>query len=206
MNQRHRLFGLYVPGDSALHRLPAGIKYLALMGPVIVALALQNLWVSLALVLGFVVVLLSTRISPRITLAPGWFIAIMAAFLLLYNGLFTRWETGVMLAANLVGCIYAARALTLTTPGTELVDVIVAAGRPLRFVGLSPMRFGLAVSIMLRSIPYLLGSFTDVRDAARARGIERNIVARVTPVVVDAVAYAQATGEALAARGIGDDD
>jgi biotin transport system permease protein len=86
-----------------------------------------------------------------------------------------------------------------------LLDAVVAAARPLRWVGLSPERFGLAVSVMLRSVPYLAGAFGDVRDAARARGLERNPMAHLTPVVVRAVGYAQATGDALAARGLGDD-
>jgi biotin transport system permease protein len=59
---------------------------------------------------------------------------------------------------------------------------------------------------MVRSLPHLLGAFDEVRDAATARGIRRSPVAYVAPVVVRAVAYAHATGDALAARGLGEDD
>ena len=55
-----------------------------------------------------------------------------------------------------------------------------------------------------RSLPHLLGSFAEVRDAATARGLRRNPVTYVTPVVVRTVAYAHATGDALAARGLGE--
>jgi biotin transport system permease protein len=45
-----------------------------------------------------------------------------------------------------------------------------------------------------------------VRMAARSRGLERHLIVQITPVVVSAVAFAEATGQALAARGLGDDD
>ena len=50
----------------------------------------------------------------------------------------------------------------------------------------------------------LAGSFAEVGDAARARGLERSVRARTIPVVLSAVAYARRTGDALAARGLGD--
>ena len=45
----------------------------------------------------------------------------------------------------------------------------------------------------------------DARDAARARGKDRNPALLLTPAVVGAVAYAERTGEALHARGLPED-
>ena len=59
----------------------------------------------------------------------------------------------------------------------------------------------LAISLMLRSIPFIVGAVGELRDAVRARGLRPNPVRLVTPAVISAVAYAQRTGEALAARG-----
>ena len=86
-----------------------------------------------------------------------------------------------------------------------LVDALVAAARPLERLGARPERFGLAVAILIRSVPYIAGSFGEVRDAARARGLERNVATSLTPVAISAVAYARRTGDALTARGLGDD-
>ena len=58
---------------------------------------------------------------------------------------------------------------------------------------------------MLRSVPALLTTATEVRDAARARGLDRSPRALLVPTAVRTVARARATGEALAARGIGDE-
>ena len=57
---------------------------------------------------------------------------------------------------------------------------------------------------MLRAVPALMRTATEVRDAARARGLERDPRALLVPAAVRAVGRARATGEALAARGIGD--
>jgi biotin transport system permease protein len=108
------------------------------------------------------------------------------------------------LPAGLLACIYAANLLTMTTRSEVLLDGLVAGVRPLERFGADPERFALTVSLMLRSIPYLLGSLHDVRDAARARGLERSPRALVQPVIIGAVAYARQTGDALAARGLGE--
>ena len=75
---------------------------------------------------------------------------------------------------------------------------------PLRRVGGAPETVALAVGLMLRAVPALMRTATEVRDAARARGLERDPRALLVPAAVRAVGRARATGKALAARGIGD--
>ena len=111
-----------------------------------------------------------------------------------YHVLSGNWASAVTAPGAVLIAVYAGRLLTLTTPGPQLLDALVAAARPLRRVGVDPEALALAVALMVRSVPYLLGSFADVRAAAKARGLERNLHALVTPVVVGAVAYGQATG------------
>jgi biotin transport system permease protein len=94
--------------------------------------------------------------------------------------------------------------MTATTPMQEIIDGVVAASRPVRRL-VDPEVLGLAIAVMLRSIPWVTGAFSDVRDAARARGLDRSLRAHLLPVVIHTVAYARSTGDALAARGLGDD-
>lgn len=206
MNAHHQLFGLYVPGRSWLHRLPVGAKFALMLTVSLVPLIVRELWLSAALLVVVVAVLLSTRLGWRRCLVVMPVIWVMAGLLFAYQLLWGTAEAGAMLVANLILCLYASRALTLTTPSPVLLDALVTAARPVRWVGGSPERVGLAATLMLRSIPFLFGSFGDVRAAARARGLERNLLAQLTPVVVGAVAYARATGEALIARGLGEAD
>ena len=94
------------------------------------------------------------------------------------------------------------RVLMHTTPLPELLDGVVWLCTPVRLVGADPERIGLAVSLMLRSIPFVVGAVGELRDAVRARGLRPGPVRLVTPAVISTVAYAHRTGEALAARGI----
>lgn len=206
MNPHDRLFGLYAPGDSVLHRLGIAPKFLLVLTVSLVPLLVRDLAVSLGFLGVTVVVLLLSGLGLRRCFALFPAIVIMAGLLFAYQLIRGEPRIGVMLVANLILCLYASRVLTLTTPAPVLLDAVVTAARPVRWVGGNPEQIGLAVALMVRSIPHLLGSFTDVRNAARARGLERNLFAQVAPVVIGAVAYARATGEALAARGLGDEE
>jgi biotin transport system permease protein len=95
--------------------------------------------------------------------------------------------------------------LTVTTPVDEVLDAITRALRPLRRLGVDPEKVALAFSLVLRAIPTTVAIADETRDAARARGLERDPRARLTPLVLRVVAQARATGEALHARGLGDD-
>lgn len=200
----HTLLGIYVPGTSVWHRIGPGWKYLiflALTLPVVVIgdprVALGGLAVAMALVA-----------TTRAPLRLGWSLpaglVVLLAALALYHVIAGQWLVGVRVVATILTALFAARLILLTTPMPALVDALVAFAAPLRRLGLDPERFGLAVALMIRSVPYVVGSFGDVRDAARARGMERNLFALIVPVVVAAVAYARRTGEALAARGLGE--
>ncbi|GAB3622752.1 CbiQ family ECF transporter T component [Mariniluteicoccus endophyticus] len=206
MSAQHELFGLYVPGTSFLHRTPTGAKMLGVLLVSLLMVVPRSLAVSAAVCAVVVVGLLAARLPVRRALWIPWSLLVVLAVLFVAQLFWTSWVEGALVAANVIGCLYSSRALTLTSPVPALLDTLVTVVRPLRVVGVDPERVGLAAALMLRSVPYLLGSFDDVRDAARARGLERNMLARVTPVVVDAVAYAQATGDALAARGLGEGD
>ncbi|GAB3708109.1 energy-coupling factor transporter transmembrane component T family protein [Mariniluteicoccus flavus] len=206
MSAHHDLFGLFVPGDSVWHRSPVGAKMLLVLAVSLVPLVARTLAVSLVLWGIVALLLLATRVPVRTAFPIPRGLVVVLAVLFACQLWWATWVEGAVIVANVVLCLWASRILTLTSTAPALLDAMVAAVRPLRVVGVDPERVGLAAALMLRSVPHLMGSFADVRDAARARGIERNVLAQVTPVVVGAVAYAQATGEALAARGLGEGD
>lgn len=197
--------GLYQPGHGFLYRAPLALKAAA---PIVCALAVVA-WRSpltsvLALVLGVALLLVGARVSPGRILTMLLPAAPVLGILALYQGLAQGWVQAFTVVGGIAACLLTARALTLTTVMQELLDGVVRLAGPLRRLGADPERLALALSLMIRSIPYLAGLFVDVRDAARARGLERSPRIVVTPLVVGAVAYAHRTGDALAARGLGD--
>lgn len=198
------LFRLYLPGSSPFHRLGIGWKYLLVIALTAPGLLLGNPLVSLALLASSLAAVAACGARPAEAWAVPSALWLLVAVIVAYQVIIGRPATGVVIGANLLTAVYASRVLTMTTPGPVLIDALVSALRPLRHLGVDPERVGLAVAIMVRSVPVLLDAFQQVRDAARARGQERNLLLLLTPVVVRAVGFAQATGAALAARGLGE--
>jgi biotin transport system permease protein len=115
------------------------------------------------------------------------------------------WATAVEVVADLLALVLLAAVVTATTRADRLLDVLARLVRPLRHVGLPPETFALAVALLLRTIPVLAQTTQESWDAARARGLEREPRALLVPAAVRMVGHARATGDALAARGIGED-
>jgi biotin transport system permease protein len=199
--------GLYQPGRGFLYRMHLAPKAaLALLGSGLVVALRAPTATTIGVGVVVAALMVGAGLRPvrilRMLLPAAPVLVLLAAYQVFAQG----WLPAVVTVGGIITCLLAARALTLTTPVADLLDGVAALVRPLRRFGADPERFALALSIMLRSIPYLAGLFVDVRDAARARGLERDPRVAVTPLVIGAVAYAHRTGEALAARGLGDSD
>ena len=206
MRGHAHLVGRYQPGNSLLHRMPLRAKLPLLLGLGTAAVAVPGVLPRSLLLLAVLVLHFAAGGSVRQLFAPLkaiWlFLLVLAGYQLWQQGPVGTWR----ILAGLLACIYAANILLATTPVQRLLDVLVAAVRPLQRLGADPERFALTIGLMLRSIPFLIGSFNDVREAAKARGLERNPRALVLPVLIGAVAYARQTGDALAARGLAERD
>lgn len=196
------VFGGHLPGDSVWHRAGVGWKYLVVLALTLPALFVQQPWLTASGLVVCVGCLLACRLPARAVFAIPMALVILLAVLAVFQLLIGQPALAFVVPGNVLLAVWAARLIIVTTPASVLVDALVAAADRVPFV--DGERFGLAVGIMLRSVPFLSGAFYDVRDAARARGLEWHWVARLTPVVVRAVGFAQATGDALAARGLGE--
>ncbi|MGV8968253.1 MAG: energy-coupling factor transporter transmembrane component T family protein [Cellulomonas sp.] len=196
--------GLYRPGTTALHQAPVGAKLAALtmLGVAVVVLRGPiGALVLLALALALTAV---ARVPARATLVGLTPVLVGVAGL----AAFQWWQQGpavaIEVSADLLTLVIAAGVVTATTPADRMLDALERAAHPLRHVGLRPEILALSVALMLRTVPALLATAAEVRDAARARGLERNLRALLVPAAVRTVARARSTGEALAARGLGD--
>jgi biotin transport system permease protein len=99
--------------------------------------------------------------------------------------------------------IMLATLVTLTTRVSEMVAVMDAALRPLHRVGVRTDKVSLAISMTLRFIPLLTQVVQEVREAQRARGLDRNLLALAVPVLVRALHTAEQVAEAVDARSHG---
>lgn len=198
------LIANYVRGNSIIHRTPLWLKFLVVAACGAASFLIVDWAVSLVVFAVMCGLFMLTGAGFRRLLKAIW----LVAPILLVIGLFQWWQLGGPTSArivfNVLVCVVAASVLTATTPVQDLLDGVVALAKPFRRFGADPERFALTIAVMLRSIPFIAGAFTDVRDSARARGLERNPRALVLPVFITTVAYARQTGDALAARGLGE--
>lgn len=198
------LLGNYSPGTSWLHRLPAGAKLSSLF----VAGLVVALWHSYVGALGLLTVSILALATTSTRLRPVLRSLRMLLLVALLLGAWHVWQSGwaqaVEVVADLLALVLMAIAVTASTPVDEILEVIARLVGPLRFMGVDPERVALAFSLALRAIPATISLAEETRDAARARGLERDPRARLTPLVLRTVAHGRATGEALHARGVAD--
>ncbi|BAH53551.1 energy-coupling factor transporter transmembrane component T family protein [Rhodococcus opacus] len=200
------MIGLYRPGDSLLHRMPAGLKLLLLILSIVAA----TVFVRTPLEVGVVIVVVGLLF---VVAAIPWRVAVAqlrpVVWMLLIITVFQVWITSPARAVVVCGVLLISVALaalvTLTTRVTDMLDTVSRALGPLRRIGVDPDRIGLLLALAIRCIPLLTGIVQEVAQARKARGLQWSMTALATPVLVRALRTADAMGDALVARGVDDD-
>lgn len=197
------VLGVYRPGKSLLHRLPAGVKLVGL-GALIALMSVAvdtpaHLGVA---ALGVLAVLASARMGPRIVvtqLRPVlWVVAVIFAFQLL----FTDWQRALVVCGILALSVALAAAVTTSTRTTDMLAAMTRAMRPLGRVGFPVEQVALGLALTIRAIPLMVETVRQVEEARRARGLRFSPRIVVAPVVVAALRTADGFADALAARGL----
>ncbi|RBP68193.1 biotin transport system permease protein [Brevibacterium sanguinis] len=201
---RLQLFGRVARESGWLHRVPAGWKLavIALIG--IVALVLRDAAINWTLAGVLVAIGLTARLRLRHFVLTWAYAGVLVAVLMVVQLLIGTPAAGMRIAGTVFACVQAALLLTLTTTVAQLLDAFRVIVSPLRFLGANPETIALTASLMVRAISHLSGLLGEGDRAARARGLETSIRARVVPAILRSVKYAQDTGRALDARGIVD--
>jgi biotin transport system permease protein len=198
------LFGIYQPGTTFLHRMPAGAKLLAMAAISVVTVVFRSPVTSVGLLAVVIVLLAVARVRLALLLRTLRGLLVVMTLITAYQVWQQGWAHAVTVVGALVGLILLATVLTVTTSVDEMLDTVTRAVAPFRRFGVEPDMVALAFSLMIRGIPTTIELASETRQAAMARGLERNPRALVTPMVLRTVAHARATGEALHARGVGD--
>ena len=196
--------GLYVPGHSVVHRLPAGVKLLLLVLVGAGSVLLDTWWQVAALLVlvlaGYPAAGLSLRTALRQVRPLVW----IAGFAAVVHVVVSGWERAGVVLGVLAALVLLAALVTLTTRATAMVDAIVTVCRPLRVLGVDPERIGLVLTLGIRCVPVVVGLAEEVREAQVARGLGASPRAFAVPLLVRSLRHADALGEALVARGVED--
>ncbi len=199
------MIGLYQPGTSPLHRVPAGWKLIALCLMSTLALLVNSPW----LLASGLLVALSGYLIARVDRGTVWRLIRpmlwMITLVVVIQGLLVSWTLAAEVGLRIMLVLTLANLLTLTTSTTALIDAFETGLSPLRRFGVRPERVGLMVSLVLRFIPVLLEQAAVVRQAQQARGV-RDVRAFLVPLVIRTIRMADGLGDALEVRGVADDD
>ncbi len=198
------VIGMYRPGGSPLHRMPAVAKVGLLLAWAIVAMVFSDPITASGMALAAVMLLISVLPPLKPTLRGMAFIAVLALLAGAYQVYRGEYDSAIDIGADVIGLFAASLAVTSSTPMSELLDLATAAARPFRRI-IPPAIPGLMFAIVLRAIPEVATIMRQSRDAARARGVNYSPGAVIIPTASRTVGFAVDLGAALHARGIGDE-
>ena len=139
------------------------------------------------------------RTLLKIVYTLRWLIILLGLYYLFWG----TWQIAVDVMCTMLSAVLISRILLTTTPLPLLLDGIIWLLTPLKLLGLSPKRIGLMLALVIRSIPAIMDNWGALQHAAHARGLPKRSAWRLlVPLVVQAVGYAQITGDVLTARGL----
>lgn len=198
------MIGLYRPGTSVLHRLPAGLKLGLLVLAGIASAFIHSTVVTASTIVivlvGYVIGRMPVRVLLQM-LRPLLFVLVPLG---IFQTIVAGWERAFVIVGVIVALVLLANLVTLTTRTSDLIDVVVRVCGPLRPLGVNPERVGLMLQLAIRAVPLIVDLGRRVREAQHARGLSASPRAFAVPLIVGALRRADELGDALAARGLDD--
>lgn len=196
------MLSLTAPHATPLHRLSAGAKLAALAVATVWIVALEAPLPVAGAAAG--VAALHLALGLRIAghalrhLRPLWpFAAVLLAWHL-WTGDPLR---GVLIGLRMGAAVALANLVTMTTRLDDMIAVMERLARPLSALGLPPRRLALAVALVIRFTPVLMGRAAQLADSWRARSPRRPGWRLAVPLALSALDDADRVAEALRARG-----
>ena len=157
------MISVYLSGDSWAHRLPAGVKLLAVAIGSLLLFRTETLWVflvCLALVLT-AYVSLGRGAVQRLRLLKG--LSIFLAAILALHWLSGTVMDGVIAILRLCVMVLAASFVSMTTRMDDMLAAVMPLFRPLEWAGFSARKPALGVTLVLRFAPHLMEIFAVLR-------------------------------------------
>lgn len=200
--------GVYSPGNTVVHRAPAGIKLLVLTVFILSTAIFVSTWQWAAVSVGMVVLTAAVaRIPARLfvrQLSGALPLLIFIALMLWWR---TDGEQALTMFLVLLSAIAAAILLTLTTRVSVLMETFERILAPTARIGVPVDQVALAMTLTIRLIPLQVQAVNEVLDARRARGSRSTSVSLTAfgvPIVVRTILRSRAIADALRARGAAD--
>lgn len=194
--------GMYLPGNSLLHRTGPRTKMGVLLAGGVALSLTRSPWLLLTVIATQLALVASARIPLRVASRQLRPLAPLLAIVLVAHAWLVSWEAGLLVDLRIVALVLAATTVTLTTRTSEMLDELERLLSPAKSLGFDPSRVALAISMAIRFVPLIGQKAHQVREAQRARGVDRSFLALFVPLLVKTLQMADQTAEALEARGL----
>ncbi|MXN65205.1 energy-coupling factor transporter transmembrane protein EcfT [Stappia sp. GBMRC 2046] len=195
------MISAYIPGESWFHRISAGPKLLGLCALTVLLFPVDKPGIA-ALAFSVALVLFSAvgweGYRRLMALRP---VVYLLVFLLIFHALTGTFVSGLVTVFRLFTMILLATLVTFTTRMEDMLDALNPVLTPLNFIGISSRRIALAIALVIRFTPVLIGLAEELGAAYRARTGKRAGPRLTAPFAVLALRTADHVSEALAARG-----
>ena len=195
------MLSLYVPGGSFIHRAPAAVKLLILLIGSAALFVVSGIPVHAAELVLIAGLFHAARLPWRDTFRQLRTAMILLIPIFLFHVFITDWVLGLETVLRILVLLLLAVLVTLTTKPTEMIDVLEAAARPLRHIGVNPSKASMMLSMVIRFIPMMMREAQEILEAQRARGLDRNAIALLMPLLIKTLKMADDLSEAIEARG-----
>ena len=195
------MISLTSPARTWAHRIPAGVKLLALSGLTMALFLLDAAGLALAML---AVVILYLTGGAGFAAQGARHLRMLWPFLLLiavWHGATGQVQAGLAIALRLLAALALANFVTMTTRLTDMIAVLTWLLTPLRRLGLSTRTVELAIAMVLRFTPMLVENGQRLAMSWRARSRRKPGWRIVMPMAALALDDADHVAEALRARG-----
>lgn len=192
---------LYIPRSSPVHKLPAAYKLVACMAASTAICFVGPVWwlAGIAGAIGGCYALARLPFGALLTaLRP---ILMAGVLIFAMQAVLADWLTATAVVLRFMSLVLLSALVSLTTPFSDMLEVLTRASRPLERFGASPPKIALAVALTIRFIPTLLRDMQEIQRARMARGARGPGILGLGPLIVKILAMTNALGDAIAARG-----
>ncbi len=196
------MISLNSPVETRAHHWRAGVKLSALCLSTLVLFFIHNLIFHGVF---FAVVLLLYALPGKTFFCFGWrqlkilwpFVVLLAIWHLVTH----EYQQGGIIIFRLLSSVALANLVTMTTRLTDMIDVVHFVTRPLQRFGVNTKALELAMALVIRMTPVLIGKGQSLSYAWRARSTRRSGWRIILPFTVLALDDADNVAQALRARG-----
>ncbi|EQC01092.1 energy-coupling factor transporter transmembrane protein EcfT [Photorhabdus temperata] len=190
----------YDPGSSLVHRISPGFKIISLIILGTLLFIVPRIDLSIAALTGIVLLYLLARISLKTAWAQLRPAVWIFALIFIVQVFLHHWTAGVLVVIRLASLLLLASLVTLTTRSSDMIDALEKGLWWLYYFRINPGKVSLALSLALRFIPVLASITEEVREAQKARGLDKSVIAIAVPVIVRTLKMADDISAAIEAR------